>query len=98
MSTLKFRQVDRSRAAARPGRYALSRIRRVRPGHRSISRAIDLSYRACGVGAGFPGRGTFGFTPPTSDLYRLVTKVMSDTDGIIQKVLQSLMCFDYVES
>ena len=34
-------------------------------------RAIDLSCRACGAGAGcwawIPGRGTFGVEPPTSD-------------------------------
>ena len=56
-----------------PGHAGSSRrkIRRVRLSHRSISRAIDLSCRACGAGAGcwawIPGRGTFGFSPPTSD-------------------------------
>ena len=39
----------------------LRKIRRVRLSHRSISRAIDLSCRACGAGAGcwawIPGGG-----------------------------------------
>ena len=50
------------------------KIRRVRPSHRSNSRAIDLSCRACdacGAGTGcwawIPVRGAFGFAPPNSD-------------------------------
>ena len=43
------------------------------------SRAIDLSCRACGcgredveLGTRLPGWGTFGFTPPTSNMTRLI--------------------------
>ena len=77
------------------------KIRRVRLSHRSISRAIDLSCRACGAGAGcwawIPGRGNLRFYTPNLRFRDAIQKVFQEAFrkiGRLKKTLAKVVDFE----